>query len=56
LLYLKRKEWKKIYWVLNDLFQVFKNKLSFFVYIMDENINFMFPSKCWKFFKGFMLF
>jgi hypothetical protein len=23
-------------WVLSDLFQIFKNKLPFFVYIMDE--------------------
>jgi hypothetical protein len=47
LLYSKRKEWKKKYWVLSDLFQVLKNKLSFYVCFVDENINFMFPSKCW---------
>jgi hypothetical protein len=31
---------------LSDLFQVFKNKLLFFVCIVDKNIHFMFPSKC----------
>jgi len=42
LLYLKRKEWKC--WVLSDLFQAFKINF-FFICIVDENINFMFPSK-----------
>jgi hypothetical protein len=49
LLYSKKKERKK-YWVLSYLFQVFKNKLFFFICIVDENINFMFPSKCWTIF------
>ena len=30
------KEWEKKYWVLNDLFQVFKNKIFFCVCIVDE--------------------
>jgi len=50
LLYLKRKEWKKKCWVSSNLFQAFKNKLSFFVCIVDENINFMFSSKFWTVF------
>jgi hypothetical protein len=36
--------------ILSDLFQVFKNKLPFFVCIVDENINFMFTYKCWTIF------
>ena len=47
---------EKKWWVLSDLFQVFKNKPPFFICIVNENINFMFPSKCWTVFYSVYVF